>query len=525
MANKALFSSLNKGNSTRTTVEAPQADTVNEAGGKAYAYSPEHHLAQLAATGCLNSTYYSTGEEQLDKAIELANKCNPKFVAQVAVFARERAFMKDMPALLCAVLAKRDVSLLKKVFSRVIDNGKMLRNFCQIVRSGKAGRKSFGSAPKRLVREWLGSRDDRRLLEASIGNDPSLADIIKMVHPKAKDNARSAFYAYLLGKEHKRRDLPEIVRAYEDYKAGDTKAVPDVPFQLLTALKLGKKEWTEIALNAKWHMARMNLNTFQRHGVFESKQATQAVADKLRDPEAIRRSKVFPYQLLVAYLNAADIPQSVSNALQDAMEIACENVPEIDGKVYVFPDVSGSMSSPVTGQRGSITSKMRCIDVAALVAAALVRKNAESEVIPFESHVEHVKINPRDSIMTNAAKLASIGGGGTNCSAPLAELNSRKAKGDLLVYVSDNESWVDSSYGWRGSTGVMEEWAKFKERSPKAKMVCIDIQPNGSTQAVERKDILNVGGFSDEVFTIISDFAAGRLDSGHWVGEIERISL
>ena len=47
--------------------------------------------------------------------------------------------------------------------------------------------------------------------------------------------------------------------------------------------------------------------------------------------------------------------------------------------------------------------------------------------------------------MTNAAKLASIGGGGTNCSAPLAQLNAERAKVDLVVFVSDNESWVDAT--------------------------------------------------------------------------------
>jgi 60 kDa SS-A/Ro ribonucleoprotein len=46
--------------------------------------------------------------------------------------------------------------------------------------------------------------------------------------------------------------------------------------------------------------------------------------------------------------------------------------------------------------------------------------------------------------MSNAEKLASIGGGGTNCAAPLAQLNARKAIADLVVLVSDNESWVDS---------------------------------------------------------------------------------
>ena len=52
----------------------------------------------------------------------------------------------------------------------------------------------------------------------------------------------------------------------------------------------------------------------------------------------------------------AEIPREITEALQDAMEIAIENVPEIDGKVYVFPDVSGSMSSAVTGFRKGATS-------------------------------------------------------------------------------------------------------------------------------------------------------------------------
>ena len=41
--------------------------------------------------------------------------------------------------------------------------------------------------------------------------------------------------------------------------------------------------------------------------------------------------------------------------------------------------------------------------------------------------------------MTNAARLAEIGGGGTACSAPLAKLNREKAKVDLVLIVSDNE--------------------------------------------------------------------------------------
>jgi len=231
---------------------------------------------------------------------------------------------------------------------------------------------------------------------------------------------------------------------------------------------------------------------------------------------------------MTAYTAAAqnrEIPRAITEALQDAMEVATENVPEIDGKVFVLPDVSGSMGSAVTGYRRGSTSAVRCIDVAGLVASALLRKNPLAEVMPFENGVVDVTLNPRDSVMTNAQKLASIGGGGTNCSAPLYELNRRKAKGDLVIYVSDNESWIDANRSWNSGTETMKQWNEFKSCNKDAKLVCIDIQPYGHTQAHERADVLNVGGFSDQVFDLISKFAAGKLGADHWVGEIEKVEV
>jgi 60 kDa SS-A/Ro ribonucleoprotein len=222
------------------------------------------------------------------------------------------------------------------------------------------------------------------------------------------------------------------------------------------------------------------------------------------------------------------MPRTITEALQDAMEIGTEYVPEIKGKVYVFPDISGSMHSPVTGYRQGATSAVRCIDVAALVAAAILRKNPTAEVIPFESDVVKVSLNARDSIMTNAQKLASLPAGGTNCSAPLKMLNRKEAKGDVLIYVSDNESWIDTPYHGRfggSGTETMKQWNEFKSRNADAKLVCIDIQPYPHTQAKERADILNIGGFSDQVFTLVSEFTNGTLDAEHWVGVIEKVEL
>jgi 60 kDa SS-A/Ro ribonucleoprotein len=219
----------------------------------------------------------------------------------------------------------------------------------------------------------------------------------------------------------------------------------------------------------------------------------------------------------------AGVPPSVRDALHDAMELAVANVPVFAGTVAVCPDVSGSMSSPVTGVRKGATSAVRCIDVAALVAAAVLRKNRGAMVLPFEVQVRQAVLEPRDTILSNAAKLAAMGGGGTDCAAPLVWLNNAGRAPDLVIFVSDNQSWA----GMQGAqaTGMMAEWAKLKARNAAARLVCIDIQPYGTTQAAERADVLNIGGFSDAVFDQIAAFAAGQMGADHWVGQIEATPL
>jgi 60 kDa SS-A/Ro ribonucleoprotein len=522
MANKTLFASLRE-------ALIPQTDTMNSANAPAYALAPKQALAQYAATGCFGRTFYATADEQLTRVLELCDAIDPEFVARVAIYSRTQSFMKDMPALLCAWLSARDGRLHEAVFSRVIDNARMLRTYVQILRSGVVGRKSLGTAPKRLVREWLASRQENVLFSSSAGQSPSLSDIVKMVHPKPAGATRQAFYGYMLGRSYDANALPKLVMQFEQFKTGESLDVPDLPFMLLSALPLTKKDWVAIAKNATWNTTRMNLNTFARHGVFEAagsgeQSLADVIAARLRDAREIQRARVFPYQLLTAYQNCdAAVPQEVRDAVQDAMELAIANVPAIDGRVVVCPDVSGSMQSPVTGHRAGSTTAVRCIDVAALVAASVLRKNPSATVLPFEQSVVSVNLNARDSVMTNARRLAAIGGGGTNCSAPVHMLNKRKETADLIIFVSDNESWVDQGRG-RG-TALMAEWSEFRQRNPKARLVCLDIQPNQTTQASEREDILNIGGFSDQVFEVISAFASGQLEADHWIARIEAVAL
>ena len=533
MSNKKLFASVK---STPKTV-------INEAGGTAFARSDKLALTQYVMTGCLNGTFYATEEEQLNKILELSKKVPTKFLAQLAVHARKTGFMKDTPALLAAIVASRDSVLLGSIFNQVIDSPKMLRNFVQIIRSGVTGRKSLGSKPKKLIQAYLNNLTDEQLFKANIGNDPSLQDIVKMVHPKPGSPERNAMLGYLLDKKYDESKLAPLVKDFEKFKASlaiNTKGpfaklknlivkeeveIPNVPFQMLTALPLTEEHWRSIAKTATWTQARMNLNTFARHGALKDKSVVDALAKKLSSKEEVSRAKAFPYQLFAAFRNVtSDVPTKLTNALQTAADNSLENIPSFGVKTFVLCDVSGSMQSPATGNRGSATSKMTCLDVAALFASAILRKNDEAEVIPFDTRVHPNKLNPRDSVMTNAQILSSFRGGGTDCGCALAHLNAQKAMGDLIVMLSDNESWIAGNFSGRYGTSMMAEWTKFKSRNPKAKLVLLDITPNSTSQVSDSTSVMNIGGFSDNCFNVIKEFIENG-NQDNVVKEIENISI
>lgn len=525
MANKELFAS-SKGRSARKT------DTKNAAGGRAYSLEDKHALSQLVATGCLRSTFYASAKDQLDTMLTLAQGLDSEFLAKLAVYGRYEAYMKDSPALMCAILASREDAgeLLERVFPVVIDNGRMLRNFVQIVRSGVTGRKSFGSRPKRLLREWFANRKASHLLRASVGNAPSLADVVKLARPIPRTDSEAAFYAWLIGKPYDKELLPKIVKQYEDYKVGNANELDlsKLPFQLLTALDLGVDEWTEIAKGGGWQWTRMNLNTMQRQGVFGDPTMIRMVAERLRNPELIDKARAFPYQLLMAYKKTSEtVPREVSEALQDAMELATKNTPIFEGRTLVAVDMSGSMECAITGKGGwgCPSSEVSCMDVAALFASCILRNNKMTDVLSFDTRVVDPKLNPRDTVMTNAVKL-SQSGGGTNCAVVLEHANKRGLKYDQVVYVSDNESWMDSHTNafYRDGTGLERAWGEFKVKNPDSKLVCIDLVPNTTSQCKDREDVLNVGGFSDQVFKTVADFVNGSGKDG-WTKTIEGITL
>ncbi|QGJ69908.1 60-kDa SS-A/Ro ribonucleoprotein-like [Planctomycetales bacterium 10988] len=541
MANQELFSSMQG--------KHPRADARNKAGGRAYRLSPKHALAQLASTGCFNGVYYASAQSQLDDLFRLIQEVDDvRYLAKLAVYSRERAFMKDMPAALVLEVAKRDPALMHVIFDRVVDNGRVLRTLFQMIRSGQFGRKGLSSSLQRAFQRWLNEASVGKLLSASIGHHPSLRDVLRMARPTPKDNVRRAVFGWLTDKDVEKwtpasmADLPFQVQTLLKYREAEDAETQvallndlSVRWDLLADAAVDSSVWKAIARQMGPQALRMNLNTLLRHEVFgvgkPDKEMVEYVAGRLSDAEEIRRSRQFPYQYFAAYMNADPrVPQKIKSALHQAAEIACENVPILPGPVVIGLDVSGSMNYPVTGYRGrGASSKMRCVDVAALIAAAILRRNSESIVVPFDTRSYVTKMDPNDSILSLSERLSHFGGGGTDCSLPLQTANTtfRKSHFAGVILVSDTESWLGN--GRYGSTGVMTEWEKFIKNQRKQgddispKLICINLQPYGTSQAPEREEILNIGGFSDAIFQVIAAHLSD--DANRFVSEVEAIEL
>jgi len=80
-------------------------------------------------------------------------------------------------------------------------------------------------------------------------------------------------------------------------------------------------------------------------------------------------------------------------------------------------------------------------------------------------------------------------------------------------------------------TGLARKQGSDRDSSPserrlgdqRPKLVCIDLQAYTTTQAPEREDILNIGGFSDAVFGVVAAFLSG--DAARFVAEVETVEL
>lgn len=483
-------------------------------------------LARLISTGSYSNVIKDEQPNETSNFIALLDKCDPEFIAKAAIYSKEEAYMKDMPAMLLAYLAGRGhLPLLISIFDRVCDNGKIIKNFVKFIRLGTFGRKSLGERPKKLVQNWINSKSETFLWRNSIGNNPSLVDVIKLCHVKANTQVKDNFIKYLMGKDYNFELLPLEVQNYERFLKDKTLDLPKAPFEMLSSSGLTDSQWKDLALNMSWTQLKNNLNTLLRHNVFDDTTFVNKVAEKLSTKKLVKDAKVFPYQLFVAYLNMdKKIPSKIIEALGVATEYATENVIDFSPwKLKIFLDVSGSMHWQIYEDKfvnGKVipAPKVTSLQAASVVSASLLRKNSNVELIPFSNRISKTDIDYNKSILEIAQDLGKIPSGGTNCSLPIRYLIDNKLESDICIMLSDYESNLGES------KGTYRAWNEYQKVS-QSMLFCIDFVPNRAVEVPNSDNVINISGFSDNIWNNMRNYLNSFKGESTWESQINSISL
>jgi 60 kDa SS-A/Ro ribonucleoprotein len=97
-------------------------ETKNHEDGMAFHQSKEMALYSLVCTMGLGSKFYESEDEQMNRLIELIKTNDPLFVAKLAVYAREKMYLRSIPLVITVELAKihRGSDLISRLTQRVI---------------------------------------------------------------------------------------------------------------------------------------------------------------------------------------------------------------------------------------------------------------------------------------------------------------------------------------------------------------------------------------------------------------------
>jgi hypothetical protein len=333
--------------------------------------------------------------------------------------------------------------------------------------------------------------------------DFKLIDLVNLVHPIPVEKNNDAL----------KRLVEGTLRSTDTWEAKLTDAGKKAKSEKEKD-QLKDKAWTDLISERKIGYFALLRNL--RNIFLQSPQSIPAACSMLRDPKLIKKSLVFPFRYIAAMEELTQtMAQEIFDAINDAIDISCDNIPEFDGKTLVVVDYSGSMGNGFSSYRGKGT----------LFGIAMMKKN-DSDFMIFGNDAEYIAINKRDTTTTIFKYLTGLNHGyygignttignvghGTNMPSIFEKANK---KYDRIVIFSDMQSWVGGMHP--GPT--FNNYKKRHNASPY--VYAIDLMGSGTMQFPEN-NVFTLAGFSDKIFDLMKKLES---DKNAMVNTIEDVEL
>lgn len=452
--------------------ETKKEDVRNLAGGKAYKESNEMQLASLLLTSFGDDKYYQKENEIYQQLERLIGVCDKEFVAKAIIYARKQFGMRTITHIASSMLAKyiggNDWG--KRFYDKVVNR---VDDMTEIVACHLSRKQKITNAMKKGFATALGRFDDYQLAKyKGEGKAVKLVDIVNMCHPVQTAKNNGAIEKLIKGE----------LKSFDTWESelsavgNDIEAKKAVWNKLLDEQKLG---YFALLRNLR-NIIQLNDETLKNKAL-----------NALLNEQSIKHSLVLPFRFSTAYDEMTKIDKDAMRAVSRACEIACSNVPKLEGKTLVALDVSGSMSN------------CRVSDIASLFTAVLLKSN-DCDLITFADDSHYRMVNPDDSVMTikNAIKYAS---GGTNFESVFKVADK---KYDRVILLSDMQAWVQNSWFCKSPKAAYERY-KREFDAPNCKFYSIDLAGYGTLQ-MPQQDVYCLAGFSEKIFDLMKHFECDK---------------
>ncbi|MGC4041775.1 MAG: TROVE domain-containing protein [Flavobacterium sp.] len=475
--------------------------TVNHQNAIAFKLTPEYELYAAVVTTSLSASFYEKDAERLARIKSLMQKCDPVFVARLAVYARNEMHMRSIPLVLVVELAKihSGDALISRMIAKVIqraDEITELLAYYQLANERKDTKKlnRLSKQVQKGLMDPFNRFDEYQFAKYNKKTAVTLKDALFLVHPKAKDAAQQELFNKI---------------------AKDDLAVPYTWEVELSQLgqrhfkgwtdkqKAFKEKWEElIDSNKVGYMALMrNLRNMLEVGI--SGKHVAKVCDYLANENAIAHSKQLPFRFLAAYREIMDLDSKYTSMVLDALETAvmasANNIKgfDINTSVVVACDVSGSMQQPISPR-----SKVLLYDIG-LMLGMLMQNRCKNVVSGMFGDKWKIINMPKRSILSNVNEYYRREGEvgySTNGYLVLEDLISRRKKVDKIMLFTDVQLW-NSNYD---EHTFHDSWNRYKAIAPQAKLYLFDLAGYGHAPVnMQKNDVYLIAGWSDKVFDVL----------------------
>jgi 60 kDa SS-A/Ro ribonucleoprotein len=487
--------------------------TVNYEKGTAFEHlTPQNELYARISTYLVNEPkFYGDKNEEFDRIKELISQVGdiePQLVLQLAAYARNVLHLRSAPIMLLgtASLQKTTREFVREYTPSIVKRADELAEAISFIEHeiGAIGDEKEGTMlPHSLQKglklafnnfnEYQFNKYDR--YDAAT----SLQDVIRLVHPKSKDEKVNALYKKIA------TATQDKASTWETDISGGTEG------------KSTTEDWEKAVEKMPIMAVLRNLRNLLDKEV--SSKTIDTVISKLTSEKIIQNSKQFPFRFFSACKAIEAHPNRYASklitALDAAMFISVKNLPLISGTTAVFTDNSGSMNASIS-EKSTVSRK----EVGAVLSAIASVISMDNFIGVFASTYQHLNFSQRDSILRRTKSIAGVQVGyNTNGYLAFEDLIRHKTKVDRIFLFSDQQCY-DSSGGY---DSIFDQWEQYKrEVNANAYLYSFDLAGYGTTQVPEHDPhVLTIGGWSEAILKYVPMFEA---DKATVLAEIRKIT-